>query len=269
MTQAGIFQGSWGAALKSAQSIGTKVTRLLMIGLFSFGARGRKREVRYSPISGRGVLTRGSSSPEMEESPQLCHFCNREGAKARCSRCKTVVFCGQDCQIASWKEHRKVCLPLDVLTSTIEWPPQTSVIFTKELNILGPDCVQVDLKCHLVDFVTRADYVVEVLAFPEKSNGGICKGSKNPGKKKGMQPQRDFVPIISVPGTELDSNYAVAKPEDSTSEVAAAPAVKLDESKLASIEIKRDCEPGSTQSFRVTGNFHQPFEGIPCITFVC
>uniref|UniRef100_A0A7S0C5T9 MYND-type domain-containing protein n=1 Tax=Proboscia inermis TaxID=420281 RepID=A0A7S0C5T9_9STRA len=38
-----------------------------------------------------------------------CKVCN-EPAKNKCSRCKTMNYCGQDCQRAHWKVHKKTCV---------------------------------------------------------------------------------------------------------------------------------------------------------------
>lgn len=41
------------------------------------------------------------------------HYCKGCGAEAtlRCSRCKAEWYCGRQCQIKCWKEHKKVCKP--------------------------------------------------------------------------------------------------------------------------------------------------------------
>jgi len=38
-----------------------------------------------------------------------CGFCGKENANQLCSRCKAVRYCNAECQLADWKEHKKVC----------------------------------------------------------------------------------------------------------------------------------------------------------------
>ena len=39
----------------------------------------------------------------------VCARCGAGDAKARCSRCKIVVYCSRKCQAADWKRHKKMC----------------------------------------------------------------------------------------------------------------------------------------------------------------
>lgn len=36
-----------------------------------------------------------------------CQFCRKEGAQLRCTHCKAVVYCNQECQRADWKVHKR------------------------------------------------------------------------------------------------------------------------------------------------------------------
>eukprot|EP00887_Chlorella_sp_A99_P007767 scaffold20.g7767.t1 len=38
-----------------------------------------------------------------------CHACGKEGAKQRCAMCNLAVYCGKDCQMAHWKQHKAAC----------------------------------------------------------------------------------------------------------------------------------------------------------------
>ena len=38
-----------------------------------------------------------------------CFACGRDGADAKCSRCKAVVFCGRACQRRAWGAHKAEC----------------------------------------------------------------------------------------------------------------------------------------------------------------
>ena len=40
-----------------------------------------------------------------------CAMCPKTENVKACSRCKDVYYCGTECQMSGWKEHKKVCLP--------------------------------------------------------------------------------------------------------------------------------------------------------------
>jgi hypothetical protein len=44
----------------------------------------------------------------------ICFVCRKENSKNKCSRCKTVSYCGTGCQRKDWKRHKMVeCIPPD------------------------------------------------------------------------------------------------------------------------------------------------------------
>jgi hypothetical protein len=53
-----------------------------------------------------------------------CHHCGTEAANKhssfkKCSRCFSVFYCSTKCQRASWKVHKKDCVPLSVVKDSI------------------------------------------------------------------------------------------------------------------------------------------------------
>ena len=39
-----------------------------------------------------------------------CDHCGAGGATARCAKCKVIVYCSRECQVAAWKGgHKKLC----------------------------------------------------------------------------------------------------------------------------------------------------------------
>ena len=50
----------------------------------------------------------------MSASAGKCSYCGDAGAKSRCTRCKTVFYCGRKCQVAHWRSHKQSCgVPLE------------------------------------------------------------------------------------------------------------------------------------------------------------
>ena len=42
----------------------------------------------------------------------LCHVCSRWDMKLmQCNRCKSVTYCGRECQVEDWKQHKTGCFP--------------------------------------------------------------------------------------------------------------------------------------------------------------
>ncbi|RPA81046.1 hypothetical protein BJ508DRAFT_118721 [Ascobolus immersus RN42] len=41
--------------------------------------------------------------------PTICGFCDTPKCLVKCGRCRTVWYCGRDCQVSHWKEHKLSC----------------------------------------------------------------------------------------------------------------------------------------------------------------
>ena len=56
-----------------------------------------------------------------------CNVCFGEGGDGEkllvCSRCKIVRYCGRDCQVRHWKEHKKECIKLASLNVGVQLGP--------------------------------------------------------------------------------------------------------------------------------------------------
>jgi len=51
----------------------------------------------------------------MEGSAQICAHCQvdqKQKKLSRCSRCRTVYYCSQQCQLTDWSRHKKFCLQI-------------------------------------------------------------------------------------------------------------------------------------------------------------
>lgn len=38
-----------------------------------------------------------------------CHWCRRHEKTRKCGRCKRVYYCGKECQVKDWKQHKRSC----------------------------------------------------------------------------------------------------------------------------------------------------------------
>jgi hypothetical protein len=47
-----------------------------------------------------------------EGNKKVCPACGKEGELKKCSKCKSVGYCGVDCQKKNWKWHKRVCAQL-------------------------------------------------------------------------------------------------------------------------------------------------------------
>ncbi|XP_044150378.1 ankyrin repeat and MYND domain-containing protein 2 [Bufo gargarizans] len=55
------------------------------------------------------VLTQAITGQVGFVDAEFCTTCGEKGADKRCSVCKLVIYCGQDCQKLHWFTHKKVC----------------------------------------------------------------------------------------------------------------------------------------------------------------
>jgi len=51
-----------------------------------------------------------SDSKREDKKQSLCVVCGTAGTPSRkCSVCRSVYYCGEECQQAHWREHKSVC----------------------------------------------------------------------------------------------------------------------------------------------------------------
>lgn len=43
------------------------------------------------------------------EENKLCAYCSKKGAENKCGKCKSVYYCGTECQKQHWKTHKDIC----------------------------------------------------------------------------------------------------------------------------------------------------------------
>lgn len=48
----------------------------------------------------------------MNETQKACEVCEKNGVKLKvCSKCKSVRYCSEECQLLDWEHHRDICKP--------------------------------------------------------------------------------------------------------------------------------------------------------------
>lgn len=61
-------------------------------------------------LNALNILTQSLNGPRMYSAPaEACIVCSGTEKTKRCSRCKSVYYCGLSCQRADWFQHKKVC----------------------------------------------------------------------------------------------------------------------------------------------------------------
>jgi len=58
--------------------------------------------------------TNGNVKQEFPSYPtKSCFVCKSTGNTKRCSKCKSISYCGKDCQYKDWERHRTECYPVN------------------------------------------------------------------------------------------------------------------------------------------------------------
>jgi hypothetical protein len=57
-------------------------------------------------------ITKGPKKPPPKKQVLFCGYCEQACRRVlRCSKCKSVAYCGTDCQRRAWPNHKKRCAP--------------------------------------------------------------------------------------------------------------------------------------------------------------
>lgn len=63
-----------------------------------------------SDLNAYAILTQSLNGPRMfGHAAEACSICGELDKNKRCSKCKTVYYCGPSCQRIDWFQHKKVC----------------------------------------------------------------------------------------------------------------------------------------------------------------
>jgi hypothetical protein len=68
-----------------------------------------------------------------------CGYCNKSATEKLllCSRCRKVSYCDKACQNASWKAHKKLCVPVVAVDGEAAKNPKTLPLTWKEVEAHG------------------------------------------------------------------------------------------------------------------------------------
>ena len=97
---------------------GAKVDKAMNDGrtvLFSSRQTGHKEVAKLLMANGRKAVQAekkeeegGKEEGNTKKAARVCENCDKEASKMqKCSRCRLVRYCSQNCQLADWKEHKK------------------------------------------------------------------------------------------------------------------------------------------------------------------
>ena len=64
----------------------------------------------------------------------MCSACKQRGDR-KCSRCKTVIYCSEQCQKENWSSHKTLCNAIDELTQKRSGNNQESSQETEQIDI--------------------------------------------------------------------------------------------------------------------------------------
>lgn len=77
-----------------------------MNGTISY-VRMYNRELTPNEITSRYTTRNTPSGPQPHSN--CCKSCGRSNSKLRCSMCKLVIYCSNECALSHWKFHKKIC----------------------------------------------------------------------------------------------------------------------------------------------------------------
>ncbi|KAH9040410.1 hypothetical protein EDB85DRAFT_1858851 [Lactarius pseudohatsudake] len=79
--------------------------------------------VQFFPCTLERLLALGdrvSSNLSQSDGVPACKKCNtKTGARQRCSGCHVTWYCGKDCQVGDWSEHKKDCKLLNQVAALV------------------------------------------------------------------------------------------------------------------------------------------------------
>ena len=69
-------------------------------------------EVPISGLPEKDPVQGTSKKPPPKKEVLFCGYCEQACRRVlRCSKCKSVAYCGTDCQRKAWPNHKKRCVP--------------------------------------------------------------------------------------------------------------------------------------------------------------
>ena len=102
-------------------------------------------------------------------SVSTCAHCGKGGAKLQlCSTCKAVAYCSKDCQIASWKSHKKAC----VKPGHIQFPGQAPLDMKKVREKVALAHREREMK-KILQFAPAEDLLVAAKCFDTEERSKI------------------------------------------------------------------------------------------------
>eukprot|EP00961_Rhodomonas_salina_P219058 2961202-Rhodomonas_salina.1 len=74
-------------------------------------------EAGSRPIEVSGAAAQG----RYEQIAETCAACGKKGKVQKCSKCKSVAYCGKECQLSDWGDHKKKCKRIAKQIENEQW----------------------------------------------------------------------------------------------------------------------------------------------------
>ena len=90
------------------------------------------------PVDIADMLGQGGGAEaqkKYEQMAETCAECGKKGKVLRCGKCKSVAYCGKECQTSAWAAHKKECKRLTKEIENGQW-------FMGDVPVLPPGHVR-------------------------------------------------------------------------------------------------------------------------------
>jgi hypothetical protein len=79
-------------------------------------------EAGSRPISVSDMFSEGAAAQlRYEQIAETCASCGKKGKVLRCAKCKSVAYCGRECQQSGWAAHKKECKKIAKQIENEQW----------------------------------------------------------------------------------------------------------------------------------------------------
>ena len=154
--------------------------------------------------------------PEPLSNRAVCYRCGQTGSKKKCSHCRSITYCGQECQRQDWERHKDNCIPVMLTEARGKGRglvasrdiPMGQLILTEEAAVT-----------YNIEKGSVLGKLRDVLAFINNTIKNANKAVINQVKRMSRERQSQFynlLPTAEDPWRELQIFMANRTPDDET-----------------------------------------------------